>query len=659
MPFRRIGLPTLVLGLAVSGLVAGPVSATEFPSWTAPGGLTGAATLRTIATNGVGDIYSTFQANGVGSFTRDSGGWWNPWVENAPGGNHAVAAVDPDGNVISAHPVDGECGDWYEESPAREDYQIQAAYRPDGLGRWSTHTFPGQWDGCDQTPPAVGVNHEGTATVVWRAGERLLAAQRPPRGRWTQPVPIAAVGAEPQVVASGDNRTTVVWTGEAGAVMTATSSRVGRWSAPRRIASSQGPRELQAESDGDGNVTVGWSEIIGTVQDRDVRIRTVSKPAGAPWQEPQTVVSTTGRQTARNLDLAVHGGGAAVVWFQGNTDYADDNAVGAVRVSVRRNGRWRQPVLLGRSLSSWTRPSVAANNLGVMAVWSGGDDSAARTVVSLKKPGATWSSSRQLSPSTDVTSGGSTHAAVRSPEVVAYRPKMFAAIFRQQNRVMFRDYVADSTAPRARVVLPAGHYLGLPWMPVHWAGTDDLTGARAFDVRVRSAGRGGRLSGWSNWVMGTTATSKNFRVEPQRTYCFSARARDRVGNLGRWGRSRCVATPIDDRAFTASPRWSRGEGRNAYRQTLTVTRSKGERLAVGGVTGRQVSLVARTCPECGVVRVTHAGRDLGTLDLSSDSVQVPRVLRLPGFEKRLTGKVVIHVVSRGKPVAIDGIVVRR
>jgi hypothetical protein len=159
--------------------------------------------------------------------------------------------------------------------------------------------------------------------------------------------------------------------------------------------------------------------------------------------------------------------------------------------------------------------------------------------------------------------------------------------------------------------------------------------------------------------MGTTSTSKNFRVEPQRTYCFSARARDRAGNLGRWGRSRCVATPIDDRAFAASPRWSRLEGRNAYRQTLTMTRSKGERLAVGRVTARQVSLVARTCPECGVVRVTYAGRDLGTLDLSSDSVQVPRVLRLPGVAKRLTGKVVIRVVSRGKPVAIDGIVARR
>ena len=74
-------------------------------------------------------------------------------------------------------------------------------------------------------------------------------------------------------------------------------------------------------------------------------------------------------------------GGTAVVWFQGNTDYADDNAVGAVRAAVRRTGRWTQPVLLGRSLSSWTRPSVAANDLGVMAVWSGGDDSAARTVV--------------------------------------------------------------------------------------------------------------------------------------------------------------------------------------------------------------------------------------------------------------------------------------
>lgn len=82
------------------------------------------------------------------------------------------------------------------------------------------------------------------------------------------------------------------------------------------------------------------------------------------------------------------------------------------------------------------------------------------------------------------------------------------------------------------------------------------------------------------------------------------------------------------------------------------------RLTLRGVGARQVSLVARTCPGCGVVTVTHAGQRLGRIDLSSSRVRDRRVFRLKPRARLIRGPDVVRVVSRGKPVQIDSLIAR-
>jgi len=223
----------------------------------------------------------------------------------------------------------------------------------------------------------------------------------------------------------------------------------------------------------------------------------------------------------------------------------------------------------------------------------------------------------------------------------------------------FTDFVDDIVAPKVRMTKPGPRpVLGIR-MRASWAATDNLAGVRDVDVRVRSAGRNGRFSSWATWLNDTTATSAQRRVKAGRTYCFAARPRDRVGNVGPWSAPRCAATPVDDRAARTTSGWSEKRSRAAYQRTLTTTDRRGERLVLPGVRARQIGLVARTCPACGKVTVRHGGRLLGTVDLRSRTVRNKRVFVLRTYARPRPGKVVVRVISGGKPVQIDGFIAKR
>jgi hypothetical protein len=221
------------------------------------------------------------------------------------------------------------------------------------------------------------------------------------------------------------------------------------------------------------------------------------------------------------------------------------------------------------------------------------------------------------------------------------------------------DYLDDTAAPAAQMVAPGKDYVRGKSIPASWRATDDLAGVWKMAVRVRSARRSGDFSTWSMWFRGTTVTSGVFTGKPGRTYCFSARATDRSGNVGAWSAERCATTPIDDRAFDVRGPWSRVESSTAYGRTLTRTDVSGARLRLADVPARALRLVARTCPTCGKVRVTHGGRDLGVVDLSSGRVRNRRVVLVRDYDRLRHGAVVVRVVGQGRPVSIDGIIASR
>jgi len=72
-----------------------------------------------------------------------------------------------------------------------------------------------------------------------------------------------------------------------------------------------------------------------------------------------------------------------------------------------------------------------------------------------------------------------------------------------------------------------------------WTVFDDLSGVRAYQLRLRRAHAGSRWSRWSS-PAGTTATSASLRLSPDSRLCASVRAQDQVGNWSRWSAEQCV-----------------------------------------------------------------------------------------------------------------------
>jgi hypothetical protein len=225
--------------------------------------------------------------------------------------------------------------------------------------------------------------------------------------------------------------------------------------------------------------------------------------------------------------------------------------------------------------------------------------------------------------------------------------------------MQYTDFGDDLEGPRVQMRKPTLRPELDTRMPVAWNATDDLSGVQNVDVRFRTAGRNAKFTRWSMWLNDTKRTSAEKRVRPGRTYCFSARGRDRQGKVGRWSPARCTATPVNDRAAKATAGWKKVQHKAAYKRTLTTTRKQGQRLVLRGVRGRQLSLVARSCPRCGVVTVSHGDRSLGRVNLRSARVRNQRVYKLATYRRPKAARLVVRLISRGKPVQIDGFVIRR
>ena len=100
-----------------------------------------------------------------------------------------------------------------------------------------------------------------------------------------------------------------------------------------------------------------------------------------------------------------------------------------------------------------------------------------------------------------------------------------------------RKFVTDTTPPTAGIVsLPARQ--ANPTFTVRWTGRDEVA-VSSYDVQVSTNG-----GTWTNWRLGTTATSAAWAGFDGQTYAFRVRARDPRGNLSAWNvASTSVAVP--------------------------------------------------------------------------------------------------------------------
>lgn len=650
MSFRLV-VPAIVASLLV-GVTPSYTAAVEDssgPSWTQPS--------RPPQMGGPGEIVSNGRGVGLsGSMLRGLDGNWRDSGLRSSLAWYQGAVVDAHGNATVAWSEGGWCAD------VSDDYQSRgetpATLRTAVRSRsGAIRQLPFRWQSKSCLGPSLDLaaDDRGTVTMLFEDANQIFATARPAGGRWERPVLIGS-GDHFDVDIDAGGRPVAVWTNRDRGVVAAVRTRGGAWSKRVRIDPPEGDgsapsyRDLQLLRSSGGSLRVLWLERAARFGGA-FRLRSAAKDPKREWGAAETIAKTGQDQAVTGTDLALAGDTPTVIWLTTESTATPDGSrehwTQTVKTSTRLNGRWRAPVVLDDSLEGPTGDvSVAGNRLGVMAVWHRGG----HTYAALEGSSGRWGEPVRLS-----RSGSSMLA---GPTVVAYRPDMFTATFRDGKRQVFADYVDDRRPPTTWMTGPRPSFTVYGTTGFTWDTKDDRTGTATVDMRGRTAGRNGKFSRWSMWLRNFERSVRYRELKPGQTKCVSVRARDHQGNVGRWSKPHCATAAFDDRMLARSPGWSNLPNREATYATLTRTHKYGARLILRGVGARQIAIMARSCPRCGSVEVIHAGERLGRVDLTTPRFRDQRVFRLKRRARLLRGPLVVRVVSRGKPVQIDGLIAR-
>lgn len=506
-------------------------------------------------------------------------------------------------------------------------------------GTWRRDEKPPPVGGgcCWTSTPTADMDEQGNLVLTWvdgndQVGDSPSIAWRRPSGRWSY---VSGGGGYLDVVAHQETAT-MSRGGEGVYVQTARLGEAARsWRRVRPGVNVGWRPVLDGNASGDLVLaTVENDDPHGVINAEDQgRLVVMTKAAGEAWVDasPAAQVQQVGFASA-----AIGADGEIVVSYRRASD-------GGVEVVTGRVGEAELTAPVSLAESSGRAPaSVAISPPGdVMVTWSVGESGPVGAA--LRSNRGSWTSLGQLAG--DTLGGQSTHA---------YPNGMFTVLHLNDDALWWSDYVDDTVAPIVRMLAPRRTFTTQTSIPVRWDLHDGLARPKNADVRVRMTNPRRTYRSTEVWKRRLTQKSVRYSGKPGWTYCFSARGRDRVGNLGGWSDARCVTTPIDDRSFTMTGEWHQVQQRAAYRNSLTVTNRRGT-LRRNGVPATTLRLMAYTCPSCGRIKASHGGRALGTFDLTSPTAR-KSVLVLTKYNRRRKGAVVLTVVSHGKPVRIDGLI---
>jgi len=224
--------------------------------------------------------------------------------------------------------------------------------------------------------------------------------------------------------------------------------------------------------------------------------------------------------------------------------------------------------------------------------------------------------------------------------------------------VVHYAWFVDTTKPTVTITAPTSPVTLTSAAKVAWTGSD-AHGIQLYDVRYRRAGLSGgfgdQVDLHSDLQPGSVSSGP---LQPGSTYCFFAVAYDEATNERTSGQ-RCTSAPLDDRGLTTSTGWTRGTGSAFYKGTWTSAKRLGAVLSRTGVTARRLGIVATKCAGCGTVGVYVGSVKVGTIGLSATTTRHKQVLLLPAFASAKSGTVRLKVLSSGKPVRVDGLIVIR
>lgn len=195
--------------------------------------------------------------------------------------------------------------------------------------------------------------------------------------------------------------------------------------------------------------------------------------------------------------------------------------------------------------------------------------------------------------------------------------------------------------------------------PVQWAGHDPTSGIETWDVRhrwTRWNGIAGPLTHPATW-QGIEDESLSHSLARGHTYCYAVRGRDSSGRTGAWSTERCTIAPLDQSALARSTGWTPSSAPAYFGGSAYVTTRKGASLTRSGAQLRRVGVLATTCPTCGAVDVYVGSTRVGRVNLARGTTTLHRkAILLPAFGQR-RGTVRLVVVTSGRAVRIDGLLV--
>ncbi|MGC9024093.1 MAG: hypothetical protein ACP5NB_04545, partial [Chloroflexia bacterium] len=245
--------------------------------------------------------------------------------------------------------------------------------------------------------------------------------------------------------------------------------------------------------------------------------------------------------------------------------------------------------------ASQVSPLPVYTTAAFTVTWSGMDDTSGLTVYDVqyclgdcRDPLAVWTNWLQGTPLTTSLFTGGEHG-----RTYAFRCRAHDRAGNVEEWPASPDAstVVD-TLPPTSTVLPLPEY-SLPSFTVSWEVEDPVSGWDSLDIQV-CTGTCSFASPWQDWLTHTTALSTTFTGgEDGRIYFFRSRARDRVGNQGKWPPEPSAWTTVD-----SSPPTSQVEPLPEYSPAVFTATWSGQDAGCG-LASYDVQVCTCPSPEAG------------------------------------------------------------
>ena len=192
-----------------------------------------------------------------------------------------------------------------------------------------------------------------------------------------------------------------------------------------------------------------------------------------------------------------------------------------------------------------------------------------------------------------------------------------------------------------------------PTFWVTWSGTDTGSGIAAFDVRVRSAPYKASFGDYRLIEEAATTKRTRFAGAAGATYCFSARATDRDGNVSAWSVERCTAVFLGARGLSTLGAWRLHRSAHAWSARLS-SRARGARIVLPVVVATKILLDAVAAPKAGTLLVSWNGRVIRRVVLSA-AHRRRVLLPVASFHRVARGRLTFEVVSENRTATVYGV----